>query len=135
MRMLLLSMALLLCACGARSSLGRGGDGAGEIGTCEGLEQQYASALEQARVCVPQLRAEQCTRRVADRLACACLTYVNRFGTEAVAELGRLQQQWIAAGCEPETCPTVGCVGPHAGECVSDDEDPMSRSGHCESNR
>ena len=87
-------------------------------GTCADLSKAYGIALDQARSCAPSAAAKQCSLQVPDRLACACVTYVNAGQTAAVQKLNDLRKKWDAAGCNKNlACPAVACFAPQAASC------------------
>jgi hypothetical protein len=103
---------------GAGGAAHAGNGGAGSM-TCEELEQAYATTMEEALACNPDIDSEQCTEHVPASIPCGCTVHVNPGNAAAVAELQRLQQQHAKAGCIA-VCPAVECPGTEA-TCTSSD--------------
>jgi hypothetical protein len=108
-------------AAAALSALAFACDGAASGPACAAIEDAYAAAVAQARICDPAA-ADACgaARPGALRDPCQCLVAVT---PAKVAALDDLAAQWRAAGCrsEPAICnractkPLPGCVGPPGG--------------------
>ena len=90
---------------------------------CSGLQDQYAAALKQAKVCDPK-KANQCTKSVSEGIPCGCSTPVNPKNTAAVAELEKLTTQGEAAcgiaSCAPCEAPPGPPICNEAGSCEYD---------------
>ena len=115
-------LVLVAAACGGTSVIEGGGGGgqggAGAASSCADLEQAHAAALLEARRCDPSVDEPTCTELVFQDLPCPCQeVFVDVFRTDALSTLAELRQQYQAAGCGPEACPTIACIAPITGSC------------------
>lgn len=101
--------------------------GSAGMPSCVDLAQQYAEALQAARVCNSNSGKDQCTELVPGSATCGCDVYVNPANMEAVAELTRLRKQGLRC---MTVCPAIACVAPEGATCVQD-LDGAEGHGHC----
>lgn len=89
---------------------------------CTELQQQYVTALKQAKACDPGQRGQLCTGMASAAIVCGCPTPVNADNTEAIAVLTDIAER-SSPGCRAE-CPT----------CIAQTSVPTcSAAGSCES--
>ena len=144
MRSLWWSSLSLVVACsgvavvdGSDTAGGDGGDGGGAAGggavgggavgggapvvDCDGIEEAYQAALQQAGSCDPQINAVQCTEQVDMQLLCPCAGLFVNPASAGFEQLQDVAADWQAAGCPLEDigCPDIGCVQPTMGSCVA----------------
>jgi hypothetical protein len=92
---------------------GQGGGGGGK--SCDQLRQDYATAMESARMCNAAIDIPQCEHIVSSQIVCGCPTSVNDR-----TELDRIEAAWMAAGCAPPVfCPAIACLAVARGQCVA----------------
>ncbi len=100
---------------------------------CSQLMQTYVDTLEQARKCTVAdgPRGPQCTRKVDDKLACPCPTFVNPANQGGVNKLASLKQQWKAKKCDAAmgACPPVACAPLAGASCKANG--PGDPRGEC----
>jgi hypothetical protein len=66
--------------------------------TCEDVESVYSQAIDQAKVCDPQL-AHQCSEVVSEGLACGCQGFVNPANESAIAAVIEAQRIYGENAC------------------------------------
>lgn len=96
---------------------GKGGGSGGTAGTgggatCAQLQNDYDTALAQARSCSPGAN-NQCQQNAPSSLACGCETFVNDTST-----LDAIRSRWNQANCQNQTvCPAAACLQPRSSSC------------------
>jgi hypothetical protein len=119
---------------GGTSAAGRGGAAAGGMSgaggaagaagaVCMSINQDYASAQEQAQSCDPNAADDQCTQKVAVGTVCGCYSFANPANADAIARMAEDQRAFNDNQCVGGvTC--GACLEPVRGRCSAD--------GHCE---
>jgi len=114
---------------GAGGMPGAGGEGGQGPKTCDQLVNEYAKALQEARMCTPGA-ADQCLETAAPSLS-----YCNvcpQVPVNDATALTAIRSQWLAQGCAtPTVCPAIACVAPAGRTCAVSNSGPSS-GGLCE---
>jgi len=115
---------------GAGGMPGGGGQGGGAGKTCQQLVNEYAKALQEARMCTPGA-TDQCLET-----APATLSYCNvcpQVPVNDATQVTAIRSQWLAQGCAtPTVCPAIACIGPGGRICAVSNSGPSS-GGLCQS--
>jgi hypothetical protein len=95
---------------GQTATGGRGGSGR----TCAQIENDYATALMDAKACTVS-GTDQCRTLVDNSVACpGCRVYVNDG-----SGLSALKTEWTSSGCAQthNICPAIACIAPTFSTC------------------
>ena len=108
MRSATLVILLIPFACGGTAIV----DGSEIADSCDDIRDDFGDALDEAKGCVTNA---DCTALVFSTLDCPCEeTFVNPNSTAA---LDSIRNDFTAASCGSESCPTIACVAPPSAVC------------------
>ena len=88
---------------------------------CKDLFNNYALAVQKAKVCCLMCNSIQCQKQVKHQLVCGCSTFVQATNTAALQQMALYQKEWNALGCAKNWACT-GTPGPvvNGSTCKSD---------------
>ena len=101
---------------------------------CSNIALAYINVIKTAKVCTVGggPNASSCTKKVDDKIACPCPTFVNPKNTTALSPLTSLRTAWKANKCDANrgACPPVPCKVPKSATCKG--SGTGSKQGRCE---
>ena len=110
------------------------GKGPCTTSSCADLANAYVMAVAEARGCSvgDGPKGPQCTKKVQNRLACGCPTFINPANVKALSQMASLEQSWKANKCDAThgACPPVPCKDPKGANCQG--TAPGSAKGTCQ---